>query len=67
MSLGWHTKKGLQMSVRMRTRKREFVLALQEERTNRLCGFQKPEKKEVTQKRIKRQIEAQFKARDVDL
>lgn len=55
------------MSVRMRTRKREFIFALQEERTNRLCGFQKPEKKEVTQKRIKRQIEAQFKARDVDL
>lgn len=55
------------MSVRMRTRKREFILALQEERTNRLCGFQKPEKKEVTQKRIKRQIEAQFKARDADL
>nr|DAO81145.1 MAG TPA: hypothetical protein [Caudoviricetes sp.] len=55
------------MSVRMRTRKREFILALQEERSNSLCGFQKPEKKEVTQKRIKRQVELQFKRRDTDL
>lgn len=60
-------KKGLQMSVRIRTRKREFVLALQEERSNSLCGFRKPEKKEVTQKRIKRQVELRFKDRDVDL
>ena len=55
------------MTNMTRSHKHEFILALQEERTHRLCGFQKPEKKEVTQKRIKRQIEAQFKARNVDL
>lgn len=59
--------KGLQMSVRIRTRKREFVSALQEERTYALCGFPKPEKREVTQKRIKRQVELQFKSKDTDL
>lgn len=51
----------------VRRRQREFIRNLQEERAILLCGFRKPEKKEVTQKRIRRQVELRFKERDVDL
>lgn len=55
------------MSDVVRRRQREFIRNLQEERAILLCGFRKPEKKEVTQKRIRRQVELRFKDRDVDL
>lgn len=55
------------MSDTVRRRSREFIRNLQEERAILLGGFRKPEKREVTQKRIKRQVELRFKDRDVDL
>lgn len=55
------------MSDAVRRRQREFIRNLQEERAISLCGFRKPEKREVTQKRIRRQVELRFKDREVDL
>lgn len=57
----------MQMSDAVRRRQREFIRNLQEERSILLGGFRKPEKKEVTQKRIRRQVELRFKDRDADL
>lgn len=54
------------MSDTVRRRSREFIRNLQEERAI-LGGFRKPEKREVTQKRIRRQVELRFKDRDADL